>query len=208
MEQSDLGEVVPLLPELCLFLLPVSDGMVSTILEVLVCAIICGRGICCTLLLFFLRVVGVLFFFGVVSVLFFFGVVGVLLFFCVVGAVSLEVLPLEPGEETAAEWRMLIRWAWHCSVQQSCASSAQQEVGVLFFFGVVGVLLFFCVVGAVSLEVLPREPGEETAAEWKMLIRWWHCSVEHGCLLSAQQEGEELPCYSSKFPFGVILEEE
>lgn len=74
MEQSELGEVVPFLLVLRSMLLPVSDGTVSTILEVLVWAIICGRGICCTLLLFFLGVDGVLL-----------AVAGMLLVFCVGG---------------------------------------------------------------------------------------------------------------------------
>lgn len=80
MEQSDLGEVVPFLPEPRSFLLPVSDGTLSTILEVLVCAIICGRGVCDTLLLFILGVVGVLLFLGAVGMLLFFCGVGVLFF--------------------------------------------------------------------------------------------------------------------------------
>jgi hypothetical protein len=79
MEQSELGEVVPFLPVLRSFLLAVSDGTLSTILEVLVCAIVCGRGVCGTLLLFF----G-----GVVGEPLFLGAVGILLFFCVVGVLS------------------------------------------------------------------------------------------------------------------------
>jgi hypothetical protein len=69
MELSELGKVAPVLLELRSLLWPVSDGTLSTTLEVLICAVICGRGICCTLALFTLGAVGVLLFLDAVGML-------------------------------------------------------------------------------------------------------------------------------------------
>jgi hypothetical protein len=87
MEQSDLGEFL-LLP------LPVCNGTLSTILEVLVCAIMAGRGLLCIggLLLILGVVAGVVGALGIVVTLFLVGVFGALgkvvtLFFGVVEGV-------------------------------------------------------------------------------------------------------------------------